>query len=118
MFPSKDISKLQVKFMHTVLDVKKIVEILADFPVENWDFIHSGIRLENFRSLAYYDIKEDAILKMVPPEYQIFLKTWNRKTIIVYVNQSDTIADVKIKISEKIDTPYTYMYLTYGGKPL
>ena len=54
---------------------------------------------------------------MVPPEYQIYLKTWNEKTITVYVNQSDTIADVKIKISLKIDFPYTYMHLTYGGKP-
>ncbi|XP_021290776.1 polyubiquitin-like [Herrania umbratica] len=50
-------------------------------------------RLENFRTLAYYDIEEDAILKMVPAEYQIFVMTWCGTTVTVYVNQFETIAE-------------------------
>eukprot|EP01050_Picozoa_sp_SAG11_P012194 SAG11_NODE_1341_length_5152_cov_3.836525_6_plen_608_part_01 len=49
---------------------------------------------------------------------QIFIKTLSGKTIIVNVDRSDTIDDVKIKVEVKHGIPCARQRLMYAGKPL
>lgn len=97
-----EILKLEVKVLYTVHDVKAIIESMTGVLVNDLDLIYAGKRVEDSKTLASYDIKEEATLEMFPAMMQIFVKTWNGKTITLDVQKGNTITDVKDKIFHKL----------------
>ncbi|TXG72370.1 hypothetical protein EZV62_000949 [Acer yangbiense] len=111
---------VEVWCWHTVVQVKEIVESMTNCSSEDWDLsVGMKMRLRNSKTLAFYDIKEKDILKMLPALYQISVRTRDGKiTKIEGVKQSDTIHAVKEKYFEQTDVPVNRQRLTFGGKIL
>ncbi|KAG2727860.1 hypothetical protein I3760_01G179000 [Carya illinoinensis] len=116
-----EILKLEVKVLHTVHDVKAIIESMTGVPVNDLDLIYAGKRVEDSKTLASYDIKEEATLDMFPAMMQIFVKTWTGKTITLDVQKGNTIADVKDKIFHKLKIladHLSHVSIIFAGKRL
>lgn len=116
-----EILKLEVKVLHTVHDVKAIIESMTGVLVNDLDLIYAGKRVEDSKTLASYDIKEEATLDMFPAMMQIFVKTWTGKTITLDVQKGNTIADVKDKIIHKLKIladHLSHVSIIFAGKRL
>ncbi|XP_057470854.1 uncharacterized protein LOC130759686 isoform X1 [Actinidia eriantha] len=116
--PSGEILKLEVKVLYTVGDVKAIITSMAGFPVSEQKLTYAGNQLEDSRPLACYNIGEDSVLEMLPFTFQIFVKDWYGKTLVLDVLGEDKVSDVKSKIFEKRGLPDELYYLVFAGKPL
>ncbi|TXG72357.1 hypothetical protein EZV62_000936 [Acer yangbiense] len=63
--PTQNTIEVEVKCNHTVLTLKNVVESMTNCPSEDWDLFSGSTRLWNAKTLAYYEIKENEILKML-----------------------------------------------------
>lgn len=113
-----EILKLEVKVLFTVGDVKAIVGSMTGVLVSDWDLIYAGKKLEDCKTLARYDIKEEDILQMLPALIQVFVKMWSGKTITVDVQRCDSVKDVKDKIFHKLKISSNYQSIVFAGKRL
>lgn len=96
--------KLEVRRAHTVLDVKKMVESMRIcIPSEDCELFRGGEQLQNLKTLAYYDIKENEVLQIIRHvKHSIFVKLLNGRYIILEVAKFDTVRDVKDKLFREI----------------
>ncbi|GLT76894.1 hypothetical protein SLA2020_485280 [Shorea laevis] len=108
--------RLQVKVTFTIGDIKAIAARMLGVSAGN--LMYAGKKLQDSEILACYDIKDESILEMVPPTFQIFVKTWSGKTILLDVYGSSTIGDVKEMIFQKLKIPVHLQSFTYAGKRL
>ncbi|KAJ7954684.1 polyubiquitin-like [Quillaja saponaria] len=116
--PSGEIVKLVVKLLFTAHDVKAMVGSMISVSVSGWKLVLAGKQLEDCRTLAYYDIREGFVLKMLPSEIQVFVKTWSGKTITLDVYQCDTVEVVKMKFFQKMKMRSCLLRLVFAGKHL
>lgn len=116
--PSGKILKFEVNVLHTIRDVKTIVESFIGCPVTDCKMIYAGNELEDFKSLAFYGVEEGSTLELQPSWIQIFVKTWSGKTVTLYVTQSNTVREVKEKLSCKVGVPICWQSIVYSGKRL
>jgi ubiquitin C len=93
--------KLEVKVLFTIRDVKKIVESMTSVNF-SWVLIYAREQLEDCKTLASYEIKEETILEMFPKIIQIFATTEHGRTVSLDVELCETIKDVKDQISFKL----------------
>jgi hypothetical protein len=76
------IISLDVLLIDTIKDVKeKIFQEQTGVLVNDWDLIYAGEQLEDWRTLASYDIKEKAILEVSSASFRIFVKPWSGETV-------------------------------------
>lgn len=116
--PNEETFELDVKLLHKVCDVKAILGNLLSFPVEDWDLSYAQNRLEDWNTLAHYGIEEKSILELLPAKIQIFVKPHSGSSIVLEVQRSDIICDVKKKIFDKLGTPVNAQRLVFSGKRL
>jgi ubiquitin len=110
---------LDVQRCNTIKDVKdKIFQKHAGVLDNDWYVIYSGKQLEDWRTLASYDIKEETILEMCRASFPIFVKLWSGKTINFIVQRSNTIKDVKDKLSDRLMIPVHIQGILFNGKQL
>mmetsp|Transcript_6246 Transcript_6246/g.10836 ORF Transcript_6246/g.10836 Transcript_6246/m.10836 type:complete len:340 (-) Transcript_6246:24-1043(-) len=103
---------------NTIQFVKESIELKASFPVQQQRLIFDGNHLEDDRTLADYNIQMDSpLLLMLSPkgDFQIFVKTLSGKSITLYVNESDTVDNVKAKLQEVEGVPPFYQRLIFSG---
>ncbi|XP_059428171.1 polyubiquitin-like [Corylus avellana] len=93
--------KLEVKDLFTIRDVKTIVESMTSVNF-SWVLIYARKQLEDCKTLASYEIKEEAILEMFPKIIQIFATTEHGRTVALDVELCETIKDVKDQITFKL----------------
>ncbi|KAM7485382.1 hypothetical protein LguiA_001391 [Lonicera macranthoides] len=117
--PDGKIVKMEAKLLYTVGDVKEMAGSMIGFPVSDRCLIYEGKKLEDSKTLALYDLKEDSVLEISPLSIQIFVKVWNGKTITLHVQQNETIFGVKNRVFHKLQRlPNDFHYLVFGGKRL
>ncbi len=103
--------------MDTLADVKAKIQDKEGFPPNRQRLFHCSVELlDNDRMLSEYGIVPDStptlLLKM-----QIFIQTLSA-TVTLYVEPTDTIADVKAKIEGEEGTPPEQQRLLFGGEVL
>lgn len=113
-----DSIRIEAKTLFTINDVKTIVGSILGESLSDQHLIHEGKNLEDFKTLAFYDIKEGSEFLMLAPRIQLLIKTWSGKTITLNVEQSDTIEAVKKKIFQKLRMPPHFLGLVFSGKRL
>ncbi|PRQ36673.1 putative ubiquitin [Rosa chinensis] len=116
--PSGKIVEFEVKVLYTVRDVKQIVESFIGCPVVDCSMVYEGNELQDFKTLAFYNIEENSTLEVKPSWIQIFVKTWSGKTITLDVTRSNTVREVKEKIFCKVRVPTIRQSIVFSGKRL
>ncbi|CAI9779919.1 unnamed protein product [Fraxinus pennsylvanica] len=112
-----EILKLEVKLLHTICDVKAILESMVGSSLNDMVLTYAGKQLEDSKTLSSLNIKEESILEMLPLSFPIFIKSSCGKTITFDVHRHDIIKCLKGRILQKIKVP-TYFQLMFEGKRL
>ncbi|KAK4856413.1 hypothetical protein QYF36_017216 [Acer negundo] len=115
---TEDIVRVKVKALFTVGDVKAIVGGEIGYSVSFQNLFYAGKKLEDSKTIACYDIKDQSFLQLESPQTQIFVKTWGGKTVTVDVELSNTIKDVKDKLFAKLQIPFKFQKFVFDGKQL
>ncbi|KAF8401945.1 hypothetical protein HHK36_012896 [Tetracentron sinense] len=113
--PRGEIMKIEVKIMYTIRNVKTIVGSMMGFPTEDQKLFYAGKQLDDCQTLAYYNIKEESILDMKRPVIQIFVKTWDGKTITLEVESYNSVSYIMDKINHKLGMQ-SFHSLVFAGK--
>ena len=128
---------LQEKSNRTVSTLKTIIWQKEGIPTEHQVLFHKGKELDSdYRKLTDYniqsgdtldidvikpvtDIRADSFESDQPKGLLLFVKTLTgKKTITLNVSVSDTVGDLKRKISDKESIPVSQQCLIAAGKPL
>lgn len=104
---SGDILKLKVKVLHTVQDLKAIVQSMVGFVAGGKDLTYEGKLLEDSKTLASCNIKENSLLEMLPLTIKIYVTSVKRKTLLLRVFKENKVKvlDVKNMISDLKGVP-------------
>ncbi|CAL5343019.1 unnamed protein product [Camellia sinensis] len=90
--------KFSVKIWYTVHVLKAMITSMVGLPIDHQILIYNQNKLEDSRTLFYYNIEEDCTIQVISP-MQIFIKTWER-TIVLDVEKFDTIDSVMNKVGK------------------
>lgn len=118
--PSGEFIKVEARALFAVSDVKTIVGSIVGVSVSDHTLFYAGKKLDDFRTLAFYDIKEESVLEILLLKFQIFVRNWDGKTITLAVERHDTIENIKQKFFHKLNLrmPAHFLSLVFSGKTL
>ncbi|KAK1592647.1 hypothetical protein Q3G72_028248 [Acer saccharum] len=117
--PTKGSIKVEVRWVHTVLDVKKIIESIINIPNQCMKLIKTEEQLEDWKTLACYDINEGDVLTVeIPEKFQISVITITGLIITLDVFPSSTVANVKELLSRLKDIPVNRQRILLNGGEL
>ena len=108
---------LEFKLSDTIKMVKNKIEVTEGIPAVQQLLKLDGHELEGNHRLSYYDIQEKSAVELIVTSMKIFVRTaiigGEVRTLSFYVNPSDTVKSVKLKIQEKFRILPEEQRLTY-----
>lgn len=112
---------LDVETSHTIQTVKTLIQNKEGLHPGQQRLIVEGKQLENWRTLADYNIRNESLFYLLPKlsgGMQIFVLTLAGKKITLDVESSDTIETVKAKVQEMEGTPPDMQRFIFAGREL
>ncbi|PVF91652.1 polyubiquitin, partial [Serendipita vermifera] len=82
--------------------------------------LHGGMELTEERPLSDYGIKGKTTILLgdSKPEFQIFVRNLNGRTMTISVKADETVESLRRKVEDKTDIPAETQRLLYAGKQL
>jgi ubiquitin C len=114
--PKGNIVVVDVKPHDTVPEVKQLLEDLTGMPVDQQHLIFKGKELPNGPSLAELGVQHNDTLDLEGMKLNV--KTPDGKTLVLPVEPSDTVKDIKKKILKMTGVPLPEQHLMYKGTEL
>jgi ubiquitin C len=118
---TNELFAIEVECNDTIACVKAKLQDKEGTPPDQQRLFFAGEKLDNRKTLAYYNINNESIFHMVPSlhrDIRILVKTMTGKTITLDVRNSDTIENLKAKIHDKEGNPPDEQRLIFAGKQL
>ena len=117
---NQKIINLDANYSDTIKDIKiKIEEKEGILPNHKYKLIFSGKKLDDSKTLEYYNIKNGTILYLVQVGlFPIIVQIRKETKITIDVERSDTIKNIKEIIKEKEEIPIEQQRLFFNGKIL
>ena len=115
--PSGNIIILAVHALDTVQNLKAEIQDKESIPPDQQLLTFAGEQLKDGFTLSDFGIQDGStvLLGLRSNHMQIFIKTLTGKSIILKVEASETIENVKVKIQEKVDIPADQQILIFDG---
>ena len=112
---------LELDLSETIESVKARMEGVARIAVEEQKLFLGERQLENKRTLSDYKVDKGKILRLekrLLNGMNIYVSTFTGKVIVLEVESSETIEDVKRKIHFKERIPVEQQAIVFGGRQL
>ncbi|XP_071852376.1 uncharacterized protein [Apostichopus japonicus] len=111
---------LDVEPSDTVRSVKTRIRDEEGIPIDEQWIDLAGVELHDERTLSYYHVKKQSImhLRLRCCNIKIYVRTSTNRAIMLKVEPSDTIENVKSYIHDKVGIPTLQQKLTFEGKQL
>jgi len=112
---------LEVEATDTIHNIKEKIQDMEDITLNEQHLYVDALRpfLSNDRTLSDYNIQEGATLHLMTARgMQIFVKTFDNKTITLDVVPNDTIALIKAMVQYEEGIPTDQQILIFKGVPL
>lgn len=113
-----EIVNLEVKHSFAIRDVKAIVGSVVGVSAADHIMIYEGKKLEDSKTLAFYDMKDECLLEMFPSSIQIFVRTPIEEIMRLEVEVLIAVRDVKEIVANIIDLSLGNQDLFYAGTKL
>ena len=112
---------LEVKPSYAIYDVKTQIQEKEGIPLEQQHLIFTGEHLKDGLTLSRYSVHKESTLHLMilfPESMQIFVNTMAGRTIVLAVQPSYTIYNMKTLIEDKEGIPPEQQCLIFTGEQL
>ena len=115
-----DTFSLKVQHSYSFEHIKSMIIEKTNHSLYDFDLIYNHKKLKDHEIISNYNIQQDSTIYVLNNinEFQIFVINLIGKTIVINVNLSNTIQEVKQKIEIKYNIPIDMQILNYCGKNL